>query len=219
MLDTLRRIIQEVTVARDLDQALEVIVTRVKKAMDVDVCSVYMVDREHRQHVLMATDGLNAKAVGLVRMKDNVGLISAVGEREEPLNLADAPDHPQYLYFPESGEERFHSFLGVPIIHHRQLQGVLVVQRHAKKKFSEDSVTFLVTIAAQLAGAIAHAEASGGINGLTKESKNIKRNVTPMQGQSGSPGVAIGTAVARFDMAWIWSRLAAPDVSGCADSA
>jgi len=201
MLDTLRRIIQEVTGARDLDQALEVIVTRVKKAMDVDVCSVYMVDREHRQHVLMATDGLNAKAIGLVRMKDNAGLISVVGEREEPVNLADAPGHPQYLYFPESGEEQFHSFLGVPIIHHRHLQGVLVVQRHAKKKFSEDSVTFLVTIAAQLAGAIAHAEASGGINGLTKENKNRKRNAAPLQGQPGSPGVAIGTGVARFQVA------------------
>jgi phosphotransferase system enzyme I (PtsP) len=201
MLDTLRRIIQEVTGARDLDQALEVIVTRVKKAMDVDVCSVYMVDREHRQHVLMASDGLNAKAVGMVRMKDNVGLISVVGEREEPVNLADAPGHPRYLYFPESGEEQFHSFLGVPIIHHRHLQGVLVVQRHAKKKFSEDSVTFLVTIAAQLAGAIAHAEASGGISGLTKENKNRKRNAAPLQGQPGSPGVAIGTAVARFQVA------------------
>ena len=124
----------------------------------------------------MATDGLNAEAVGMVRMKDDVGLISMVGKREEPVNLANAQGHPQYLHFPESGEDRFHSFLGVPIIHHRQLQGVLDVQRHAKKKFSEDSVTFLVTIAAQLAGAIAHAEASGGISGLTKENKSTKRN-------------------------------------------
>jgi phosphotransferase system enzyme I (PtsP) len=201
MLDTLRRIIQEVTVARDLDHALEVIVTRVKKAMDVDVCSVYMVDREHKQHVLMATDGLNAEAIGLVRMKDDIGLISMVGKREEPVNLANAQGHPQYLYFPESGEKRFHSFLGVPIIHHRQLQGVLVVQRQAKKKFDEDSVTFLVTIAAQLAGAIAHAEASGGISGLTKENKTKKRAAAPLQGQPGSPGVAIGTAVARFQVA------------------
>lgn len=201
MLDTLRRIIQEVTVARDLDHALEVIVTRVKKAMNVEVCSVYMVDREHKQHVLMASDGLNAESIGMVRMKDTAGLISVVGEKEEPVNLADAQSDPQYLYFPESGEERFHSFLGVPIIHHRQLQGVLVVQRHAKKKFDEDSVTFLVTIAAQLAGAIAHAEASGGISGLTKENKNKKRVTTYLQGQPGSPGVAIGTAVARFQVA------------------
>lgn len=201
MLDTLRRIIQEVTTAQDLDQALEVIVSRVKNAMKVDVCSVYMMDREQGENVLMATDGLNAEAVGRVRMKDKLGLIGLVAEREEPVNLADAPTHPRYVFFPESGEEDYRSFLGVPIIHHRQLQGVLVVQRSRKKQFEEDSVTFLVTIAAQLAGAIAHAEASGGINGLTKTSKAGKRSVAPLEGQPGSPGVAIGTAVAQFQVA------------------
>jgi len=194
MLNTLRRIVQEVTVARDLDQALEVIVLRVKKAMDVNVCSVYMIDKAQNENVLMATNGLNDEAVGMVRLKGNQGLIGLVGEREEPVNLDDAPMHPRYQYFPESGEERYHAFLGVPIIHHRELQGVLVVQRHAKKHFSEDKVTFLVTIAAQLAGAIAHAEASGGIDGLHSKT----RDAAPLQGQPGAPGVAIGTAVVNF---------------------
>ena len=126
MLATLRRIIQEVTTAKDLDQALEVIVGNVKKAMEVDVCSVYMVDREHGENVLMSTDGLNNEVVGRVRLKEKQGLVGLVGEREEPINLADAPSHPRYQYFPESGEEQFHSFLGVPIIHHRELKGVLV---------------------------------------------------------------------------------------------
>ncbi len=194
MLSTLRRIIQEVTVAKDLDQALEVIVLRVKKAMDVDVCSVYMTDKVQGENVLMATDGLNDEAVGMVRLKKDQGLIGLVGEREEPVNLDDAPMHPRYQYFPESGEERYHAFLGVPIIHHRELQGVLVVQRHSKRHFSEDKVTFLVTIAAQLAGAIAHAEASGGIDGLHSKA----RGAAPLQGQPGAPGVAIGTAVVNF---------------------
>ena len=201
MLDTLRHIVMEVTAAQDLDQALEVIVTRVKSAMKVDVCSVYMVDKESQQNVLMATDGLNTEAVGKVRMKDKVGLIGLVGEREEPVNVADAPAHPRYVYFPESGEEHFHSFLGVPIIHHRQLLGVLVIQHSKKQLFKEDSVTFLVTIAAQLAGAIAHAEASGGIDGLRQQDKSKKRSSAPLEGQPGSPGVAIGTAVAQFHAA------------------
>ena len=100
MLNTLRRIIQEVTVAKDLDQALDVIVLRVKKAMDVDVCSVYMVDKSKDEIVLMATDGLNSDAVGMVRLKTSQGLTGLVGEREEPINLADAPAHPRYQYFP-----------------------------------------------------------------------------------------------------------------------
>ena len=200
MLNTLRRIIQEVTVAKDLDQALDVIVLRVKKAMEVDVCSVYMVDKEQNENVLMATDGLNDEAVGMVRLKSNQGLIGLVGEREEPVNIADAPSHPRYQYFSESGEERYHAFLGVPIIHHRELQGVLVVQRHTQKHFSEDKVTFLVTIAAQLAGAIAHAEASGGIDGLHSKARGA-RSAAPLQGQPGAPGVAIGTAVVNFTAA------------------
>ena len=197
MLNTLRRIIQEVTVAKDLDQALEVIVRRVKKAMNIDVCSVYMVDREQNENVLMATDGLNDEAVGMVRLKAKQGLVGLVAEREEPVNLADAPAHPRYQYFPGSAEEQYHAFLGVPIIHHRALLGVLVVQRHTKKHFSEDKVTFLVTIAAQLAGAIAHAEASGGIDGLHSKTRG-ERNTAPLQGQSGAPGVAVGTAVVNF---------------------
>ncbi|WP_455218399.1 phosphoenolpyruvate--protein phosphotransferase [Kaarinaea lacus] len=198
MLDTLRQIIQEVTVAQNLDHALKVIVSRVKKAMDVDVCSVYMMDREEGCNVLMATDGLKPGAVGKIRLKKDLGLIGLVGEREEPVNLANAPAHPRYIYFPESGEEHFSSFLGVPIIHHRQLQGVLVIQRSRKKEFEEDSVTFLITIAAQLAGAIAHAQASGGIDGLAAGSKDNKRGSAPLEGQPGSPGVGIGTAVSLF---------------------
>ena len=124
MLNTLRRIVQEVTVAKDLDQALDVIVRDVKKAMKVDVCSVYLKDKTRDENVLMATDGLNAEAVGMVRLKDSHGLIGLVCEREEPVNLADAPAHPRYQYFPESGEERYHAFLGVPIIQHRELQGI-----------------------------------------------------------------------------------------------
>ena len=201
MLDTLRRIVQEVTAARDLDQALSIIVQRVKQAMKVDVCSVYLNDKQRHEHVLMASDGLYAESVGAVRLKDNRGLIGLVAEREEPVNLADAPTHPRYEYFPETGEERYPAFLGVPIIHHRQLQGVLVVQHGAEQLFSEDSVTFLVTIAAQLAGAIAHAEASGGIDGLKKAGGHKARSPMPLRGQPGSPGVAMGTAVVCFQTA------------------
>ena len=68
MLDTLRRIIQEVNAAPDLDHALSIIVLRVKQAMAVDVCTVYLMDPANGDHVLMATDGLNPQAVGTVRM-------------------------------------------------------------------------------------------------------------------------------------------------------
>jgi len=192
MLEPLRRIVQEVSAARNLDQALDVIVRRVKQAMGVDVCSVYLTDQQSGQLVLMASDGLHPESVGKVRLATSEGLVGLVAERAEPLNLDDAPEHPRFRYFPETGEERYHAFFGVPIIHHRKVLGVLVVQQHAGKRFGEATVTFLVTIAAQLAGAIAHAEASGGIDGLQR---NRRLDGRLIQGQPGAPGVSIGTAV------------------------
>lgn len=195
MLEVLRRIIQEVDAAADLRQALDLIVHHVKRAMSVDVCSVYLADFEHHQHVLMASDGLNPEAVGHVRLALSEGLIGLVHERAEPLNLEDGPRHPRYRFIAETGEVRYHAFLGVPIIRHRKVLGVLVVRQRERRRFDEDEVTFLVTLAAQLAGAISHAELSGGIGGLRNEPASAPRFI---EGLPGAPGVAVGTAVVVF---------------------
>ena len=87
MLDTLRRIVQEVNAAEDLGKALDVIVTRIKRALSVDVCSIYLSLPGQEQLVLMATDGLNPAAVLHVRLKFSEGLVGVVAQRAEPLNL------------------------------------------------------------------------------------------------------------------------------------
>jgi phosphotransferase system enzyme I (PtsP) len=191
MLDTLRRIVQDVNNARDLDHALQLIVNRVREAMGVDLCSVYLTDRVRQEHVLMATQGLNPESVREVRLDFGEGLVGLVGLKEEVVNLADGASHPNYKFIPQTGEEIFHAFLGVPIIHHRKHLGVLVLQRHAREKFDEDIVTFLITVAAQLAGAITHAEASGGIDILRQ---GVKRSAEPFLGQPGAQGIGVGTA-------------------------
>ena len=193
MLDTLRRIINEVNDARDLDQALELIVKRVREAMGADVCSVYLTDEVLQQHVLMATEGLKPESVGNVRLAFDKGLVSMVASRAEPINLDNAPSHPRYQYFPETAEEQFLGFLGVPIIHQRKVLGVLVVQQVRGMAFDEEQENFLVTIAAQLAGAMAHAETSGEIEKLL--SQHDGAGARPIHGLPGAPGVAIGTAV------------------------
>jgi len=192
MLDILRSIIQEVNAARNLDQALTIIVERVKAALLVDVCSVYLADHDSGELVLMASDGLLPESIGYVRLGFDEGLVGLVAQRAEPLNIDNAPDHPRYLYFSETGEEWYHAFLGVPIIHHRQVLGVLVLQQHAEHRYDEDTVTLLVTIAAQLAGAIAHAEASGGLDVMQGQRR---LDGFPLRGLPGAPGVAIGKAV------------------------
>ncbi|AHC38484.1 phosphoenolpyruvate--protein phosphotransferase [Pseudomonas fluorescens] len=193
MLNTLRKIVQEVNSAKDLKAALGIIVLRVKEAMGSQVCSVYLLDPETNRFVLMATEGLNKRSIGKVSMAPNEGLVGLVGTREEPLNLEHAADHPRYRYFAETGEERYASFLGAPIIHHRRVVGVLVIQQKERRQFDEGEEAFLVTMSAQLAGVIAHAEATGSIRGLGRQGKGIQE--AKFVGVPGSPGAAVGTAV------------------------
>lgn len=188
MLNSLRRIVQEVNAAADLETVLGIIVLRVKESMNTEVCSVYLRSADHH-FVLMATEGLHRDAVGRVRLGVNEGLVGFVAAREEPLNLQDAESHPKFQYFPETGEERFSSFLGVPIIHHRKILGVLVVQQRVNRKFDEGEEAFLVTMSAQLAAVIAHAKATGALRTIGKRSE------VRFLGVPGASGVAIGKIV------------------------
>jgi phosphotransferase system, enzyme I, PtsP len=191
MLNTLRRIVQEVNDAVNLAQALDIIVLRVKEALAVDVCSVYLTTPGKDELVLMATEGLNPESERRVRLAFSEGLVGLVGQRAESVNLDDAPDHPRFKYFPETGEERYHGFLGVPIVHHRQMLGVVVVQTREARRFDDDHASFLITLAAQLSGAISHAEISGEIEALRVGPGEADVFI---KGISGAPGVAIGIA-------------------------
>jgi phosphotransferase system enzyme I (PtsP) len=199
MLNTLRKIVQEVNSAKDLKTALGIIVLRVKEAMASQVCSVYLLDPESNRFVLMASEGLNKRSIGKVSMAPNEGLVGLVGTREEPLNLENAAGHPRYRYFAETGEERYASFLGTPIIHHRRVVGVLVIQQKERRQFDEGEEAFLVTMSAQLAGVIAHAEATGSIRGLGRQGKGIQE--AKFVGVPGAPGAAVGTAVVMLPLA------------------
>ena len=163
MLETLRAIVQEVNSAENLDQALDIIVRRVRDAMDTEVCSVYMRDPVTDRLVFSATEGLNRDQIGLASLAEGEGLVGQVAEREEPVNLENAPSHPSFQFVEDIGEEAFHAFLGVPIIHQRGVLGVLVVQQKARRRFDESDEAFLVTMSAQLAGVIAHARVSGEV--------------------------------------------------------
>ena len=193
MLETIRRIIEEVNSAPNLAQALDLIVHRVKHVMDSQVCSVYLADHTSKQNVLMASDGLNQEAIGNVRLNFNEGLVGLISERAEPMNLDNAPSHPAYRFLPITQEEQFSAFLGAPIVHHRKVLGVIVVQQSESRLYDEDELTLLVTIAAQLAGAIAHADAVGEISGLHDNHQNYKDK--PLKGLPGASGVAIGCSV------------------------
>lgn len=196
MLERLREIVQEVNTARDLQSALDIIVTRVRAAINTQVCSVYLLDQEINSHVLMASEGLKKEAVGHVSLQVGEGLVGLVASNAEPVNLEDAKSHPNYHYLSETGEEQFSSFLGVPIIHHRKVLGVLVVQHREMRCFDEGEEAFLVTLSAQLAGVIAAAEATGAILGVSPSGQ--RKSDTSFAGVPGATGVAIGHAVVVF---------------------
>ncbi len=198
MLKTLQRIVEEVNNARGFREAMEIMVQRVREAMNTDSCSVYLRDRKQGGYVLLAAEGFREEAVGKVRVAPGEGLTGLVAQREEPINLADAAKHEHYRYFPETGEERYHAFLGVPIIHQRKVLGVLVVQQHEPRRYDEAEEAFLVTLSAQLAGGVAHAQATGSIPGVTSpDDIQAERWV----GTPASLGVGIGTAVVSYPLA------------------
>jgi len=192
MLATLRRIVQEVSSAPDLPSALAITVNRIRDTMNVAACTIYLADEDNREYVLTATAGLNPQAVGRVRLNRAQGLVGLVAERQEPVNLEDAPRHPRFYAVPEVEEEDYHAFLGVPLIQYRRVLGVLAVQRTAIRLFHIDEVDFLVTIAAQLASILNHAILSGATQELRAP---LITGTRALQGVAGAPGIAIGTIV------------------------
>ena len=192
MLETLRKIVQEVNTATGLADALEITVSRVRDAMGTEVCSVYMRDPGGERFIFRATEGLNQEQVGVASLASGEGLVGLVAEREEPINLENAENHPSFRFFPDIGEDPYHAFLGVPIIHQREVLGVLVIQQAERRRFDEGEEAFLVTISAQLAGIIAHARVTGAVEDELLAGASAPAKIS---GVPGAPGIAIGTAV------------------------
>lgn len=200
MLRVLRRIVQQVTSVNSAKEALQIIVEQVRKAIQTQGCSVFLLDKDNQRFILMATEGLCADAVGKTSISINEGLVGLVGRREEPINLSNALKHPDFLYKPETGEERYKAFLGAPIIHQRQLLGVIVVQQEELRRYDESEEAFIVTIAAQLAGVLANASLDVLINEVQLDKPRMSGSAA-LVGIPGAQGVAIGNAIIVYPLA------------------
>ncbi|MEH6446491.1 MAG: phosphoenolpyruvate--protein phosphotransferase [Oceanospirillaceae bacterium] len=189
MLKLLRKIVTEVSAESDLETVLNLIVCRIQEGMETEVCSIYLKDTSNNCLVLRATQGLHQKAIGS-SLALHEGVVGLVATRAEPVNTDLVENHPSFCFIPETGEERYHSFLGVPIIYQRDVLGVLVIQQFDNRRYREVEESFLVTVSAQLAGLIIQAEARTvvAIPQLQKKSQVDRCFI----GVSGSPGIAIG---------------------------
>jgi phosphotransferase system enzyme I (PtsP) len=171
---------------------LDKVVTLIAADMVAEVCSCYVM-RAGEVLELFATEGLLKSAVHETRLRVGEGLVGAIAAHARPLALADAQSHPRFAYRPETGEEVFHSLVGVPIIRGGRVIGVLVVQNKSQRQYTEEEVETLETVAMVLAELVS----SGELINRDELSPIDGNAVLPvrMEGTRLTAGIGIGIAV------------------------
>ncbi|MGH6876955.1 MAG: putative PEP-binding protein, partial [Rhizomicrobium sp.] len=189
----LLRRLREIMAERSSAQArLDRLVSVIAANMVAEVCSIYL-KRAGNALELFATEGLNRAAVHRTRMRSGEGLVGLVAETADPINLSEAPSHPRFSYRPETGEDPFRSFLGVPIVRGGQVYGVLTVQNRAARLYDEEEVEALQTVAMVLAEIVAH----GALFDVAELDEPELRADRPrsFKGEGLSEGIAVGPVV------------------------
>jgi phosphotransferase system enzyme I (PtsP) len=187
----LRRLREVMAEPVSAQERLDKIVVLIAANMVAEVCSVYVL-RVDATLELYATEGLNRDAVHHTVMRSDEGLVGLVASQASPINLSNAQAHPAFSYRPETGEEIYHSFLGVPILRAGNTLGVLVVQNRARRTYSEEEVEALQTTAMVLAEMIA----SGELSALAPPgAEPAARRSVHLKGTALSDGIALGHVV------------------------
>mgnify|MGYP001949145557 CR=1 FL=1 len=189
----MRAIREAMNGTESVQERLDDFVVAISTAMKVRVASIYLL-RPGEDLELSATRGLKESAVHKTRMKPGEGLVGHVALTARPLNLADAPSHPLFSYRPETGEDAFKSFLGVPILRGGRTLGVLVAQSIEARTFTEAEVEDLLTVAMVLAEIIVDDERVGGKKGKLKGISLAPVKPETLQGKAFAGGLVRGTA-------------------------
>lgn len=176
-LRTLEDISELILHSHDLRETLQNIVNLVAKRMESDVCSIYLLEKDGETLALYATKGLSRNSVGKVRMNTSEGLTGLVVEQRGVVAIEDAPSHPRYKYFRETKEERFHSFLGIPLFEHRSPTGVIVVQTREPRFFTAREISALTTIANQISSIVINARLLDSIRKKEEERAFFEREL------------------------------------------
>lgn len=171
---------------------LDMTVRIIARSMVAEVCSIYL-RRETGELELFATEGLNPEAVHQTRLKPGEGLVGEVARSASPLNLSAAQLHPSFSYRPETGEDPFHAFLGVPLLRGGRTIGVLVVQNRAARVYTEEEVEDLQIIAMVLAELVAGGELLGSVE--LRDVEIAPHRPERLKGVRFADGLALGVAV------------------------
>ena len=183
--------LHDVMAARTAAQAkLNQVVQIIGEALDSEVCSIYLLRDGLLE--LFATRGLNQDAVHVTTLALGEGLTGTIAEKNETLNLAEATSHPDFAYKPETGEEMFHSFAGVPIVRAERAVGVLTVQHLDPRRYDDVEIEALQTVAMVLAELIAGA---GLVDEAAVRGAEVRDGVARLTGLKLVDGMAAGRAV------------------------
>ena len=187
----LRRLREVMAEPVSAQERLNKIVVLIAANMVAEVCSIYVL-RVDGTLELYATEGLKPDAVHVTVLRQDEGLVGLVASEAKSINLSDAQHHPAFSFRPETGEEIYHSFLGVPILRAGNTLGVLVVQNRAARSYSEDEEEALQTTAMVLAETIA----SGELSALAKPGlEPAAHRPVQLEGLSISDGIGLGHVV------------------------
>ncbi|MBM3545064.1 MAG: phosphoenolpyruvate--protein phosphotransferase [Alphaproteobacteria bacterium] len=203
----LLRRLREVMAQQESAQArLDRVVVLIASNMVAEVCSLYLGRRDGSLE-LFATEGLNPGAVHNTHLKPGEGLVGLIAEQAEPMQFPDAQHHPAFSYRPETGEEIYHSFVGVPILRGGHTIGVLTVQNRTKRTYSDEEIEALQTTAMVLAEMIA----SGGLLTGEVSTEGRRELAASFTGLPLSEGVALGHVVLH-EPRIVVTRLIAEDI-------
>jgi phosphotransferase system enzyme I (PtsP) len=188
----LRQIREAMAGASPAQDRLDNVVRIIAQSMVAEVCSIYL-RRASGDLELFATQGLKPEAVHTTRLRPGEGLVGEVARSAAPISLSDAPAHPNFSYRPETGEDPYHAFLGAPLLRGGRAIGVLVVQNRSERRYDEEEVEDIQTIAMVLAETVASGELLG-----QDELRDIE--VAPhrperLKGQRFAEGLAYGHVV------------------------
>jgi len=167
--------------SHDLHETLDNIVNLVAKRMGVDVCSIYLLEDDGETLRLKASKGLSRGSVDKVSMKTSEGLTGLVVEQKGVLSIENAPDHPRYKYFRETHEEKFHSFLGIPMFERKTPVGVIVIQTKETRVFTAEEISTLATISYQISSIVINAKLLDSIRLKEEERAIFERELERMK--------------------------------------
>ncbi len=188
----LRQIREAMAGAAPAQDRLDTVVRIIAQSMVAEVCSIYL-RRASGELELFATQGLKPEAVHKTRLRPGEGLVGEVARSAQPISLSDAPSHPSFAYRPETGEDPYHAFLGAPLLRGGRAIGVLVVQNRSERRYDEDEVEDIQTIAMVLAETVASGELLGQAE--LRDIEVAPHRPERLKGQRFAEGLAYGRVV------------------------